>query len=108
MWASEAGGFYSPIEVAEKLQDISQKYKCNQFRISGVDLILGKPSTLHLAEVIRLASGPSIVEIYDFIQVASDKMACCDLMWRDSSLINECSDLNRVASNKINSFTQLS
>jgi uncharacterized Fe-S cluster-containing radical SAM superfamily protein len=59
---SKAGEFFSPIKVAEKLQAISRKHKCNQFRISGAEPILGRASALHLAEVIRLVGGHFIVE----------------------------------------------
>ncbi len=59
---SRAGEFYSPIEVAEKLQAISEKNKCNQFRVSGAEPILGRTSALHLAEVIRLMDGHFIIE----------------------------------------------
>jgi uncharacterized Fe-S cluster-containing radical SAM superfamily protein len=57
-----AGDFYSPIEVAEKLQAISEKNNCTQFRVSGAEPILGRTSALHLAEVIRLVDGHFIIE----------------------------------------------
>jgi uncharacterized Fe-S cluster-containing radical SAM superfamily protein len=57
-----AGDFYSPIEVAEKLQVISEKNKCTQFRVSGAEPILGRTSALHLAKVIELMDGHFIIE----------------------------------------------
>jgi uncharacterized Fe-S cluster-containing radical SAM superfamily protein len=59
---ANAGDFYSPIEVAEKLQAISEKNKCNQFRISGAEPILGRTSAQHLAEIIRLVDRHFIIE----------------------------------------------
>jgi uncharacterized Fe-S cluster-containing radical SAM superfamily protein len=59
---TKAGDFYSPIEVAEKLQAISEKNNCTQFRISGAEPLLGRISASHLAEVIRLVDGHFIVE----------------------------------------------
>jgi len=57
-----SGDFYSPIEVAKKLQAISEKNNCTQFRVSGAEPILGRTSALHLAEVIRLVDGHFIIE----------------------------------------------
>lgn len=34
---SRAGEFYSPIEVADKLEAISEKDKCYKFRVSGAE-----------------------------------------------------------------------
>jgi uncharacterized Fe-S cluster-containing radical SAM superfamily protein len=59
---SSYGKFYSPSEVADKLLEQSDKRRCNQFRISGAEPFLGKASTLHLAEVIRLVDGSFIIE----------------------------------------------
>src|SRR5512136_1753568 len=59
---ANAGDFYSPIEVAENLRAISERNKCNQFRISGAEPILGRTSAQHLAEIIRLADGYFIIE----------------------------------------------
>jgi uncharacterized Fe-S cluster-containing radical SAM superfamily protein len=59
---TKAGEFYSPHEVAEKLRAISDKHKCNQFRVSGAEPILGRNSALHLAEVIELMNGHFIIE----------------------------------------------
>ncbi|VVB63882.1 7-carboxy-7-deazaguanine synthase [uncultured archaeon] len=59
---SKAGELFSPIEVAEKLQAISEKQRCNQFRISGAEPILGRSSAQHLSEVIRLVGGQFILE----------------------------------------------
>ena len=57
-----SGDYYSPIEVAKKLQAISEKNNCTQFRVSGAEPILGRTSALHLAEVIRLVDGHFIIE----------------------------------------------
>jgi uncharacterized Fe-S cluster-containing radical SAM superfamily protein len=57
-----AGDYYSPIEVAKKLQAISEKNNCTQFRVSGAEPILGRTSAQHLAEVIRLVDGHFIIE----------------------------------------------
>jgi len=48
------GEFFSPQEVVEKLIEIARKKKCNKFRISGAEPILGKGSFLHLLEVVKL------------------------------------------------------
>ena len=56
------GDFYSPSEVADKLLELSEKRRCSQFRISGAEPILGRDSTLHLAEVIRLVDNNFIIE----------------------------------------------
>ena len=62
LYPAKAGALYSPIEVAEKLQAISKKHHCDQFRVSGAEPILGRASALHLAEVIRRVGGHFIVE----------------------------------------------
>jgi uncharacterized Fe-S cluster-containing radical SAM superfamily protein len=59
---TKAGAFYSPIEVADKLQAISEKHQCDQFRVSGAEPILGRTSALHLAEVIKRIDGHFIIE----------------------------------------------
>jgi len=59
---ASAGNFYSPIEVAKKLQAISEKYQCSQFRVSGAEPILGMDSMIHLADIIRLIDGHFIIE----------------------------------------------
>lgn len=59
---SSYGEFYSPSEVADRLQELSEKRKCSQFRISGAEPILGKASVLHLADVISQVDGSFIIE----------------------------------------------
>jgi uncharacterized Fe-S cluster-containing radical SAM superfamily protein len=54
--------FFGPSEVADKLLALSEKKRCRQFRISGAEPILGRDSTLHLAEVIRRVNGSFIIE----------------------------------------------
>jgi len=56
------GEFYCPSEVAARLLDLSKKCGCDQFRVSGAEPILGRASTLHLAEVIEQVKGHFIIE----------------------------------------------
>jgi uncharacterized Fe-S cluster-containing radical SAM superfamily protein len=59
---SRYGEFYEPSEVAGRLLELSEKRRCNQFRISGAEPILGRASALHLAEVISQVDGNFIIE----------------------------------------------
>ncbi|ADA67856.1 Radical SAM domain protein [Thermotoga petrophila RKU-10] len=57
-----AGDFLSPEEVAERLLEISKKRKCDLFRISGAEPILGRKSAEHTKEVMKLVKGTFILE----------------------------------------------
>mgnify|MGYP000250474892 CR=1 FL=1 len=56
------GEFYSPEEVAEKLEKIAARKHAHLFRISGAEPILGKSSAKHVARVIELTGGEFILE----------------------------------------------
>jgi uncharacterized Fe-S cluster-containing radical SAM superfamily protein len=57
-----AGDFLSPEEVAERLLEISKKRKCDLFRISGAEPILGRRSAEHVRRVVELVNGTFILE----------------------------------------------
>jgi len=67
------GDYYGPPEVAGRLLELSEK-GCSQFRISGAEPILGKASTLHLAEVIRLVDSSFIIETNGIMLGADPKL----------------------------------
>jgi uncharacterized Fe-S cluster-containing radical SAM superfamily protein len=69
---SNSGEFYSPSEVAGKLLGLAEKRRCNQFRISGAEPILGRASALNLAEVIKQVGGNFIIET-NGVMLGADK-----------------------------------
>ncbi len=56
------GKFYSPKEVADKLQDIAKRKNCYTFRISGAEPILGERSMKHLVKIIEIVDSKFILE----------------------------------------------
>ncbi|ACB10160.1 radical SAM protein [Thermotoga sp. RQ7] len=62
MRSEKVGDFFSPEEVAEKLVEISRKRRCDLFRISGAEPILGRKSAEHTKEVMKLVKGTFILE----------------------------------------------
>ena len=54
--------FYSPNEVSEKVKALQEKHGVDQFRITSCEALLGKASTKHLGEVIRLSKSKAWIE----------------------------------------------
>lgn len=52
----QAGSFFSPEEVVNKLLALASKYRLGQIRISGAEPILGEKSFTHLLEILGLLS----------------------------------------------------
>jgi uncharacterized Fe-S cluster-containing radical SAM superfamily protein len=52
----QAGSFFSPEEVVNKLLALARRYRLGQIRISGAEPILGEKSFTHLLEILGLLS----------------------------------------------------
>lgn len=80
------GEFFKPAEVVAKLQAISHKKGCDQFRISGSEPILGLESARHIAKVIKALPGEWVVETNGFIAGVQpellDLFEGLDIFWR--------------------------